>query len=404
MLKILDYIDKNIYMFIIVIILLGIILLMLNTSDYEHLTQTQKCCPCPPDGPFVIIRNQYKNKRIGLKTMIDGKTYFLCLLPRDKCPNVTNQSDDCKQNVCVLIEESELTQLKIKYVTSQTKENKKCMSIKKIDCEDENEHFEADSNVDIDADVEDVNTENQIEYDAPDVTDSEEILETMAPQLSIMQKIMQESNKLLSKSPEKLKTKLPVKPKIKLSLKPKIKLPVSPSKGITLSTYLPKETKSGCDYSECKVMLENNFINSFILDVSKTPQEFMLYGSFSIGKNDTRRLLVNAHTSNLNFVCGDTTLRNADIFSSVSFIQASQHDMGGIITSKKKDTYKLRIRSPIYADGKQVLDKNKKPTSTFTYFGTCIEKLCGFGVASKRICLYDDIVDAGVLEFTIVPI
>ena len=172
-------------------------------------------------------------------------------------------------------------------------------------------------------------------------------------------------------------------------------LPIGKDNGNNNNNKKEKIDDKKCNPNMCEKYKENNFINTFILDIAPK-RSFQLYGSYNAldSTEEDRRLLNSMTVAKFNYVCGDSSIFNRTELNELNFIPNNNKiDTGGIITSKNNNTYKIRINSP-------KKDNDTKDTF-FTYFTLCKSSICNLNNENNtfRVCLTDDIINS--LDFEI---
>jgi hypothetical protein len=336
------------------ILVLFIIILLNNIFDekyenFEHMVDTNTC-PCPESTIYDRIASAYSGKRVIFETVIDGKKYNLCMIPKSKCKNLTDSSDsvDCMKNTLVLVEKNDIIELRKKYDSKRKKEHTKCSFIRNIDCS---------------------NIEN----------------------------FKQEKNKKTSpkKSSPKPKTPTknqPMKKEIPKSESVPIQIPRTVSAPISPAIPTNNTNTVNCEIDECSKYLEDNFVNTFVIE--KGPRmQFRLFGSpNTLDTIDSSRMIANSFSNTkATFVCGDTDRGSINNLANVSLITSDKMIQSGIISSEIKNKVKVRMNTP-------KKDDNIEDT-IYTYATICRGSYCDLGKNAYRVCLTDDINDA--LDFDV---
>ena len=172
-----------------------------------------------------------------------------------------------------------------------------------------------------------------------------------------------------------------------------------------------KDELAKCDktYSICDKANQKYFVNMFTLDKAKVQDQFVLMSNPSAmdSINPDERIsnsLIGTH--NYKYVCTDKTLDSTDIFNNITFLASVIKKEWGIIGGiSNTDKYKIRMGRQAYdsTTNKLSFDKNGDPVVTYMYFGVCNDaQTCSIkDKVIKRLCLYEDIMDKNVLEFSI---
>jgi hypothetical protein len=168
-----------------------------------------------------------------------------------------------------------------------------------------------------------------------------------------------------------------------------------------------KDEIAKCDkkYDICNK--QKYFINMFSLDKAKTQDQFILIANpNSLTSLTPEERLANSliGTHGYKYICVDGSLSITDAFNGVSFIPTTVKQEGGIIGGTTNDSkYKIRMGRQAYDGNKLLFDKNGDPVISYMYLGTCSDaQTCKIGDKDiRRICLYEDIMDKNVLEFSI---
>jgi hypothetical protein len=252
------------------------------------------------------------DKRINFTTKINDKDYFLAVIPKTKCSNLSPVNADCANNMLVLLETNLLKPKKDEYESKLSTELKKCNFDQKLKCEEFNKN------------------------------DQKEVL--------------------------------------------------------------------GCDkeYSACDSYKKKNFINQFMLQ--KSPNKV---GTYIVTGTHNTLDNISAETSlmnpligqhNLTYICVDDNVNSPNIFNDITIIPHATQTGGIIGAINSGDTYKLSMPRQLYSENKFLFDKNNQPQVKSMYFGVCDnDKVCRMDNNDvKRICLYNDIFDHNILEFSIV--